>query len=1431
MVSNEKKLYAVIDIGTNSTRLLLAHAEGTQVQVIEKRVIVTRIGENISKTGKLSVEGMQRTGKALESYVAQARSAKADEVYIFATSAVREAKNKETILEFCRSHFWLNIDVLNEKQEARVAYLGAAPSTGEARVLDIGGGSTEVSVGRDGEVYLMGSARMGAVRAKETFEESERGMRELNKNLPKVEANYWTKQKDGTLRESKATARELFTQAKKSKAPLYAVGGTATTLCALSDGLSMRYDPRTVHGRTMTRGEVGLVAKELDQMGPEKRASIPLLQGRDDIIRFGAEVLMASMDGLGADSVIVSDSDNLEGYLAYQLGKKKTAEAEKNDEPSKEVPIELKHSQDYVMENDHIVVVQQSKHIRPDAQSIPDAPAGLVVEDFSATDTVDSSDHMDDDHNDGASPEALANIRNSLGGLLAGTNLFAPANSNTTSYASLFIQNDTKDSQDAVVSEQEQPQAQRGAEQDIPQSDALDEAIAFFMQDNGQNSDTQEDAETLERGRLVQEKSEEERLIVEKATKAEQEHLEKERLQREKERLEAERKQEEKRLAAQEAELSLTDGTSRVLLWPSDPNDSLEVRFADEFAPLSEEEKQNGVFNIGNGLQQRSVAAEAEAEAERQRHIEAEKKEQQRKKELREEEEVRRRKEIYEKEERLREEQVARAREKEEKLRAARLQAERKERERIAREANAKAEQEEMRRRENERRRLAHEAEEQARKEEQAKLNNVRSFAAANEEKKAEANARPSALVTGVGIDEALKNEQAALTEPKKEQTLPIVREEQLAVPVQSEASTAPEQEPITDELLSTTINEKESATIELPETSEKEPVAVELAVAPKQEAVTIELPAAAEKESAAIELPVVSEKEPATIGFPATSEKEITTIGLPTVSEQEPVAIGLPAASEKGPTTIELPTVSEKESAAIETSTKQAAMPKQEQENANDDAFLPAKGRRELAPTEFVIVPQSKMFSGKIKNETKPNAENDIATATIQNSKKVDFMAESEKLFASSIQSADTKAVDEHAVAEEGKGVNENIAAAESAAIEAELAQAEAKAETTAMETETVVAEEKSETSSNAEAAQKMPLMSAAARRVLSNLAADTNENAVQKAGAKDETNTPTVTAPAGVDAAKIEAQKEIKKHESTVLSENNVSAGDRMTADEPQALTPKRSEGRPASAGRNGGMFAGANAAQQVGDRMVSSDPSVSAQHATAESTARDRKSTASEPQRKAYVVPDEETQNGRLPTRRGFFGRFGKADAEPNDVVTDKKAERKREKERKAQAKAEAKAAKQRAKTALHDQTEGTNTDPNAAAAESAQAGTVPAATSVTNPQEAAMLNNRQTQQTEPTLAAAMQAASSEVQIDKAQEAAAKAIRPSKTNVERTVDGEIAANIAMPVTMKLPQEPMDVEKVEVVEDETGGATMEEEARMAWENFFMGDNPDAKK
>lgn len=284
------KRYAVIDIGTNSVRLMLAAFDGT-VHPQKKEVITTRIGEELDLTGCLGEGGMKRTLQALRVFLASSKSA--ESVMAFATSAVRDAKNKTEFLRRCEEDLGLRIDVVEGEREAVLGFRGAVGQK-EGRLIDIGGGSTELVYGKDGIIHAAYSVPAGCVRAVSRYPHEA--------DFPAV--RQWL----NTL------AKVPFEILSKVDTPVFAVGGTATTLCALSKGLTT-YDAAAIEGSILSRQAIMDLDKELGSQTIAQRRRHPLLEMRADIIRYGAALLLECMAGFQTGSVIISDADNLEGYL------------------------------------------------------------------------------------------------------------------------------------------------------------------------------------------------------------------------------------------------------------------------------------------------------------------------------------------------------------------------------------------------------------------------------------------------------------------------------------------------------------------------------------------------------------------------------------------------------------------------------------------------------------------------------------------------------------------------------------------------------------------------------------------------------------------------------------------------------------------------------------------------------------------------------------------------------------------------------------------------------------------------------------------------------------------------------------------------------------------------------------------------------------
>lgn len=295
MYPEETDCVAVIDVGSNSVRLLVAGRSGGQLFPIYTGRVVTRLLEGL-RDGALSAPAMARTAEAIAALAAEARALGAQEIEAFGTSAMRDGgKNSRGLIEKA-AQAGVSLRVLSGEEEARLAYAGAAPA-GNSGVIDIGGGSTEFMTGRDGQVLAAASAQMGAVRLKEMSG----GETDPEKLLARARA-----------------ALEPAARAALINPPedgWVAVGGTFTALAAMEQRLS-RYDAAKIQGFRLTAGAAHAWLRRLTAMTDEERLKIPgLIPERADIIPFGAAIAAACFGLIGEPFVTVSDRDNLLGYL------------------------------------------------------------------------------------------------------------------------------------------------------------------------------------------------------------------------------------------------------------------------------------------------------------------------------------------------------------------------------------------------------------------------------------------------------------------------------------------------------------------------------------------------------------------------------------------------------------------------------------------------------------------------------------------------------------------------------------------------------------------------------------------------------------------------------------------------------------------------------------------------------------------------------------------------------------------------------------------------------------------------------------------------------------------------------------------------------------------------------------------------------------
>jgi exopolyphosphatase/guanosine-5'-triphosphate,3'-diphosphate pyrophosphatase len=299
---------AGIDCGTNSIRLLIADVERAGLTDVVREMRIVRLGQGVDHTGRLAPEALERTRMALADYAATIREHEAERVRMVATSATRDAANRDEFTEMVHAELGAEPEVITGQQEAALTFTGAASALDDAKgsllVVDIGGGSTELVRGTDGTIRAH-SMDVGCVRMTE---------RHLRDDPPTAE------QIAATVADVRAAVRDARADVPLD-GPLTFVGvaGTVTTVAAIALGLD-RYDADVIHGSSITAAQIADVTERLLRMTHAERAALPVMHpGRVDVIGGGALVLRTLVEETGVDAVVASEHDILDG-IALSLG-------------------------------------------------------------------------------------------------------------------------------------------------------------------------------------------------------------------------------------------------------------------------------------------------------------------------------------------------------------------------------------------------------------------------------------------------------------------------------------------------------------------------------------------------------------------------------------------------------------------------------------------------------------------------------------------------------------------------------------------------------------------------------------------------------------------------------------------------------------------------------------------------------------------------------------------------------------------------------------------------------------------------------------------------------------------------------------------------------------------------------------------------------
>ena len=303
---------AAIDCGTNSIRLLVADVDtdaGTLVD-LDRRMEIVRLGRGVDATGRLDDEALARTFAACDRYAEVLRDLGAQRVRVVATSASRDAENRDDFVAGVLARIGVAPEVVSGDEEARLSFLGATRGLAGAEppylVVDIGGGSTEFVVGTD-EPLAACSVDVGCVRLTE---------RHLRDDPPtRAEIDAVVADADAAI----ALAGETvpFGEART----LVGLAGSVTTAAALALGLE-EYDPARIHGARISAAAVAEVSDRLLASTHAERAAVAVIHpGRVDVLNAGILVLRRILDRTGLPEVLVSEHDILDG-IALSLAER-----------------------------------------------------------------------------------------------------------------------------------------------------------------------------------------------------------------------------------------------------------------------------------------------------------------------------------------------------------------------------------------------------------------------------------------------------------------------------------------------------------------------------------------------------------------------------------------------------------------------------------------------------------------------------------------------------------------------------------------------------------------------------------------------------------------------------------------------------------------------------------------------------------------------------------------------------------------------------------------------------------------------------------------------------------------------------------------------------------------------------------------------------
>jgi exopolyphosphatase/guanosine-5'-triphosphate,3'-diphosphate pyrophosphatase len=298
---------AAIDCGTNSIRLLIADITGDNFKEVLRTMEIVRLGQGVDQNKAFNPDAIDRTLNAVRLFKDQIASKGVEKIRFCATSATRDATNRNLFIDGVRDILGIEVEVIPGEEEAELSFIGATKELRQSDspflVVDIGGGSTEFVFGRQ-KVDFAKSVNIGCVRMSE---------RHLNTQPPSM-AQIAQAIVDIDIAIAQAAAVVPITTAKT----LVAVAGTATTVAAAALELN-DYDRHMIHLSRISASNVHKVAASFQSMNKDQIASLGFMHpGRVDVITAGSLVLSRIMAATGASEFVASESDILDG-MAWSL--------------------------------------------------------------------------------------------------------------------------------------------------------------------------------------------------------------------------------------------------------------------------------------------------------------------------------------------------------------------------------------------------------------------------------------------------------------------------------------------------------------------------------------------------------------------------------------------------------------------------------------------------------------------------------------------------------------------------------------------------------------------------------------------------------------------------------------------------------------------------------------------------------------------------------------------------------------------------------------------------------------------------------------------------------------------------------------------------------------------------------------------------------